>query len=66
MMFNILAVDANTEWLMMDATIIHSRLSTRRGRKRGQQMQALGRCRGWFTTKLHAVCDALGNPSSSS
>ena len=24
--------------------------------------QALGRCRGGFTTKLHAVCDALGNP----
>ena len=40
----------------------HSRPSTRRGRKRGQQTQALGRCRGGFTTKLHAVCDALGNP----
>lgn len=37
--------------------------STRRRRKRGQQQtQALGRSRGGFTTKIHAVCDALGNP----
>ena len=40
----------------------HSRPSTRCRRKRGQQTQALGRCRGGFSTKLHAVCDALGNP----
>ena len=40
----------------------HSRPSTRRWRKRGQQTQAFGHCRGGFTTKLHAVCDALGNP----
>ncbi|HMB92890.1 MAG TPA: transposase, partial [Rhodothermales bacterium] len=24
--------------------------------------EALGRSRGGFTTKLHALCDALGNP----
>lgn len=27
-----------------------------------QQEQALGRSRGGFSTKIHGVCDALGNP----
>lgn len=30
--------------------------------KGGQPQQALGRSRGGFTTKIHAVVDALGNP----
>ena len=28
----------------------------------GTQEQELGRSRGGFTTKIHAACDALGNP----
>jgi len=28
----------------------------------GTQEQELGRSKGGFTTKLHAACDALGNP----
>ena len=35
---------------------------TRRRRKRGQDTQALGRSCGGFSSKIHAVCDALGNP----
>ena len=31
-----------------------------RGRKRGAEAQAIGRSRGGRTTKIHAVCDALG------
>ena len=31
-------------------------------RKRGQKNQALGRSCGGFSTKIHAACDALGNP----
>jgi transposase len=27
-----------------------------------QESQALGRSKGGFTTKVHGVCDALGNP----
>lgn len=30
--------------------------------KRGQKNQALGRSRSGFSTKIHALCDALGNP----
>ena len=32
------------------------------GRKRGAETQAIGRSRGGRTTKIHAVCDALGRP----
>ena len=31
-------------------------------KKGGQEQQALGRSKGGFTTKIHAVVDALGNP----
>lgn len=34
----------------------------RPGGKRGQQNQALGRSRGGFGSKLHALVDGLGNP----
>ena len=40
----------------------YPRSSTRSWRKRGQQNEALGRCRGGFTTKIHAACDSHGNP----
>ena len=30
--------------------------------KRGQENQSLGRSRGGFTTKIHVLVDALGNP----
>lgn len=33
-----------------------------RGRKRGQQNQALGRSRGGFGTKIHFKCDLAGDP----
>jgi hypothetical protein len=34
-----------------------------RSKKYGTQPeQALGRSRGGFSTKIHGVCDALGNP----
>ncbi|HSL04148.1 MAG TPA: IS5 family transposase [Nitrospiraceae bacterium] len=61
MIFNTLAVDADTEWLMIEATIIRAHPHAA-GATGGKQTQALGRCRGGVTTKLPAVCDALGNP----
>ena len=35
---------------------------TRGGRKRGDQTQGLGRSRGGWGTKIHALCDAHGHP----
>lgn len=45
-----------------DRRNVHPRASARGRCKRGQEKQALGRSRGGFTTKIHAVVDALGNP----
>jgi transposase len=36
--------------------------SLSRGRKRGDQIQAIGRSRGGRTTKIHAVVDGAGRP----
>jgi transposase len=41
---------------------LHPRARLRRGRKRGQENQALGRSRGGFGTKIHIKCDAEGLP----
>lgn len=40
----------------------HSRPPARRGCKRGTCTQALGRSRGGFSTKIHLIADAHGNP----
>jgi transposase len=40
----------------------YPRSPARGGRKKGVQNQALGRSCGGFSTKIHAACDALGNP----
>src|SRR5215216_6733566 len=34
----------------------------RRGSKKGDSNEAIGRSRGGLTTKMHAIVDALGNP----
>jgi hypothetical protein len=50
-----LALHADTEWLMIKPPSfmpINTPLA-----RRGQETQALGHCRGGFTTKLHAVCE---------
>ena len=60
MLFNTLVIDADTEWLIIDITTIRAHQNA--AGAKGAQAQALGRCRGGFTTPLHAVCDALGNP----
>ena len=65
MIFNTLSVDEDTEWLMLDSTMIRAHQHAAGARKNietGMQEQELGRSKGGFTTKLHAACDALGNP----
>ena len=49
---------------MIDATVIRaqSQAAGARRKKGGPQAEALGRSRGGFGTKLHAVVDALGLP----
>jgi len=54
--------DPDLEWVMIDSTIIRSHACSAGYKKDSQKIEALGRSRGGFTTKIHAVVDALGNP----
>lgn len=59
--FEVLRRDADTEWIMIDSTVVraHQHAAGARG---GQTSQDLGRSRGGFSTKDHFVVDAHGNP----
>ncbi|MFY4730679.1 IS5 family transposase [Nitrospira sp. BLG_2] len=63
--FNRLAQDADNEYAMIDSTIVraHQHSAGARRDKKGTQNEAIGRSKGGLTTKIHAVCDALGNPT---
>jgi transposase len=56
--------DLDIEWLAIDATVIRvqAQAAGARIKRGGAQAQALGRSRGSFGTKIHAVVDALGLP----
>ncbi|MBW8733487.1 MAG: IS5 family transposase [Asticcacaulis sp.] len=62
--FEAVSDDPDIEWLAIDATVIRAQAQAAgaRGKKGGVQAQALGRSRGGFGTKIHAVVDALGLP----
>ncbi len=52
--------DPDLENIMIDSTIVRAHAcAAGQGR---QKKQALGRSRGGFSTKIHVVVDALGNP----
>ena len=61
-LFGAVAEDPDLEWLMIDATILRAQAQAAGARRKrgGAEAQALGRSRGGFGTKLHAVVDALG------
>ena len=54
--------ETDTEHVMVDATIIRAHACSAGYEKDGNAKHALGRSQGGFTTKIHALCDALGNP----
>jgi len=47
---------------MIDATIVRSHACSAGYGKNTRDIQALGGSKGGFTTKIHALVDALGNP----
>jgi transposase len=55
-------IDADLEYVMIDATIVRAHSCAAGYGKDSQDTQALGRSKGGFTTKIHALVDALGNP----
>jgi transposase len=52
-------IDPDMEWVMIDSTIVRAHACAAGYM---QEKQALGRSAGGFTTKIHALVDALGNP----
>lgn len=48
--------------VMIDATIVRAHACAAGYNKDGNEAQALGRSKGGFTTKIHALVDGLGNP----
>ena len=58
------AQDPDMERVMPDSTVIRAHMRAAGGSKKngGQEEQALGRSRGGFSTKVHVLVDALGNP----
>ncbi len=60
--------DPDLEWLILDSTIIRAHPHAAGAKKKsdgtgGQSEQALGRSRGGFGTKIHAVVTGLGLPT---
>jgi len=55
-------VDPDREAYMLDSTIIRAHACSAGYGKDSQDVECLGRSRGGFTTKIHALVDALGNP----
>ena len=54
--------DPDLEWLMIDATVIRAHPCAAGYKRDSQAAEALGRSKGGFTCKIHALVDALGNP----
>ncbi len=56
--------EPDLEYVMLDSTIVRAHACAAGLKKSSQNEEALGRSKGGFTTKIHAVVDALGNPLS--
>ena len=52
--------ECDTEWFMIDATIVRAYPCAAGYEHAQHEREALGRSKGGFTTKIHAVVDALG------
>jgi transposase len=58
---DILAGDADLESIMVDGSYTRAHQHSAGG-EGGREAQDIGRSRGGFTIKIHAVVDSLGNP----
>lgn len=58
--FEALKIDVDGEWQCIDATIVKAHQHAAGARGKGDE--AIGHSRGGATTKIHALCEASGNP----
>jgi transposase len=61
-LFEQVKVDPDVEVTMIDATVVRAHACSGGYKKDSRDQEALGRSKGGFTTKIHALVDALGNP----
>jgi transposase len=62
LLFESMHTEVDDEAVMIDATIVRAHACSAGYKKGRQDEEALGRSKGGFTTKIHALVDALGNP----
>ena len=58
----VLAQAADNEYATIDSTIVRAHQHSA-GARGNPASEALGRSKGGMSTKIHATCDALGNPT---
>jgi transposase len=61
-LFERFACDHDGEWIMIDSTITRAHPCASGYEKDGNEKHGLGRSKGGFTCKIHALVDGLGNP----
>src|SRR3979409_1624843 len=61
--FQLLASDADNEYMMIDATIVRAHQHSAGAQKKGGD-QPIGRSPGGLPTKIPALADALGTPAN--
>lgn len=54
--------DPDMEWISVDATIVRAHACAAGYQYSNEAKECLGRSKGGYTSKIHAVVDALGNP----
>ena len=62
LLFREMIQDPDMEYVMIDSTVVRAHACAAGYGKDSQEKEALGRSRGGFSTKIHALVDALGNP----
>ena len=61
-MFEYFKQDPDMEWSIIDSTVVRAHACAAGYEKGSQLKEALGRSKGGFSTKIHVLTDALGNP----
>jgi len=61
-MLEYFSADCDGEWVMIDSTITRAHPCASGYEKGQQEREGLGRNKGGFTSKIHALVDAHGNP----
>ena len=60
-LFEYFKQEPDMEWVAIDSTIVRAHACSAGYGKNSQEQESLGRSKGGFTTKIHALVDALGN-----